>query len=269
MQFKSWINEQELIDASQCITFEMYCEGLDRLDNITDQWIRDYINENIFTDKIKSMKSALTGGLSKLFNEIKMFIEKVGDELKLGVTEIVKAFKERSVFNMLKSFGFMFKKMLKCISMFTNLIRKGIFKIFDEMSKTKTFQKIRSGAIKIDEVLDKYPLLKKLTGLAVAGLLLWMWLNMTFIGDLDYDFNFSDIVAAISGSFSIEQIFFSSSGLMLIALFSLGNFAGISFPWLGKSVFNLMLGITYTGFVKLKDKKMANKIRSKLVTQKI
>jgi hypothetical protein len=269
MQFESWIKEQELIEASQYITFEMYCEGLNRLDNITDQWIQDYINENIFTDKVKNIKSVLTGGLSKLFNEIKIFIEKVGDELKLGITEIVKAFKEKSVFNMLKSFGFMFGKMLKCINMFTSLIRKGIFKVFDEMAKTKMFQKIRSGAMKVDELLNRYPILKKLTGLAVAGLLLWMWLNMTFIGDLDYDFNFSDIISAISGNFNIEQLFFSSSGLMLIAMFSLGNFVGISFPWLGKSSFNLMLGIVYTGFVKLKDSKMAFKIKPKLVTQKI
>jgi hypothetical protein len=53
---------------------------------------------------------------------------------------------------------------------------------------------------------------------------------MTFIGDLDYDFNFGDIINAISGNFSIEQLFFSSSGLMLITLFGVGNFMGISFP---------------------------------------
>jgi hypothetical protein len=255
--FNNWLTEQEL---RQILTYDIYYKSLDNLSVIDEKWI----NENIITDKIKNIKNLLTGGLNKIFNEIKMFTEKISKELNIGISEVIKAFKDRNVFNILKSFGFAFKKILKCVNIFTTLIKQGILGIFDEIVKTKTFQKIKSGAIKVDELLNRYPLLKRLTGIAMAGLLLWMWLNMTFIGDLDYDFNFGDIINAISGNFSIEQLFFSSSGLMLITLFGVGNFMGISFPWLGKSVFNLMMGISYTGFVKLRDSNLANKIKKKL-----
>ena len=45
--------------------------------------------------------------------------------------------------------------------------------------------------MKVDQVIQKYPKIAKVTGIVVAGLLLFMWINMTFIGDLDYDFNFN------------------------------------------------------------------------------
>jgi hypothetical protein len=53
---------------------------------------------------------------------------------------------------------------------------------------------------------------------------------MTFIGDLDYDFNFSDLIAALKGSFSIADLFTSPNGLMLIALFGTGSMLGLSVP---------------------------------------
>jgi hypothetical protein len=101
-----------------------------------------------------------------------MFTEKISKELNIGISEVIKAFKDRNVFNILKSFGFAFKKILKCVNIFTTLIKQGILGIFDEIVKTKTFQKIKSGAIKVDELLNRYPLLKRLTGIAMAGLLL-------------------------------------------------------------------------------------------------
>jgi len=260
--FNTWLYEQEIKNV---ITYENYSKALDNLSIIDEDWI----NENIITDKIKNVKNLLAGGLNKIFSEIKSFTEKISNELGIGLMEVVKAFKERSVFNILKSFGFAFKKILKCVNMFTNLIRSGILSIFDEIVKTKAFQKIKSGAMKVDELFNRYPLLKKLIGPAMAGLLLWMWMNMTFIGDLDYDFNFGDIISALSGNFNLEKLFFSSSGLMLISLFGVGNFMGISFPWLGKTTFNLMLGISYTGFVKLRESKYIDKIKRKLELKRV
>ena len=108
--------------------------------------------------------------------------------------------------------------------------------------------------MKVDEVLDRYPKLKMVTGFVVAGLLLYIWLNMTFIGDLDYDFNFTDLTNALGGSFSIADLFVSPEGLMLMTLFGTGAAFGLSIPWLGKTAFNLTLAIVYTGYARLKGK---------------
>ena len=106
--------------------------------------------------------------------------------------------------------------------------------------------------MKVDEFLDKYPILKKIGGIAVAGLLLYIWLNMSFIGDLEYDMNIGDMTAALSGTFSIAELFLSPAGLMMITLFATGGL--ISAPWLGASTLNLVLALIYTGYVKIREK---------------
>ena len=162
--------------------------------------------------------------------------------------------------------------MIRCLNEFSDAIHKGIFSVFKELFRLKIFQKLRSGAIKIDEVLEKYPKLTKITGFAVAGLLLFIWLNMTFIGNLDYDFNFSDIAGALKGSFSVADLFMSPHGLMLVALFGTGAGFGLSVPWLGKSLYNLTLAIMYTGYVKSKEKDLKGlvlKIKKKLKKKRI
>ncbi len=75
---------------------------------------------------------------------------------------------------------------------------------------------------------------------------------MTFIGDLDYDFNWGDIIGALSGSFTITDLFLSPSGLMMITLFLTGGL--ISVPWLGSSSYNILVALFYTGYTKLKGK---------------
>lgn len=263
MRFQNYIEDNYLDDYSN-FTYEMYCECLDlsmanRLNELY------FVNEGIF-DKIKELK--LASGIIKFFKEAKDIFAGIAGEFKLGLSDVVKAFKNRDVFGLIKAFGFNIKLMIKSINEFTGMMRKGILKIFEELVKTGAFKKIRSGAMKVDEVLDKYPLLKKVAGIAVAGLLLYIWLNMTFIGDLDYDFNFGDLVSALKGSFSLADMFVSPQGLMLIALLGSGML-GISAPWLGKTAYNLVLAISYTAFSKIKDIKIVANIRSKLKLGKI
>jgi len=248
-------------EETQLVTYEMYCGALNLVfeQRLTESY---FLEENIFKD-IKNMR--LARGLVRVFNELRYNIQKVGKDFKMNFRDLIEAFKNREVYDMLKAFGFNFKLIFRAIGAFTNALRGGLLEVFKELSRTKTFQKIRSGAVKVDEVLNKYPILKRLTGVIIAGLLLYIWLNMTFIGDLDYDFNFSDTVAALHGSFSIADIFTSPEGLMLITLFGTGAAFGLSVPWLGKSLYNLTVAIVYTGYSKLKgDKKKLTQIKKKM-----
>jgi len=67
----------------------------------------------------------------------------------------------------------------------------------------------------------------------------------------DYDFNLLDVVAALSGSYVLADLFVSPNGLMLVALFASGGL--ISFPWLGKSVYNIMIALCYSGYKFVRD----------------
>jgi hypothetical protein len=251
-------------EDTQIITYEMYCNAIDKVFNdiLNESFFYEYLDEGVF-DSVRKMN--LARGLVKIFNELRYNIQKIGRDFLLNLNELISAFKQRNVFDMIKAFGFNFKLIFRAIQAFTNALKGGLLEVFKDLSRTRAFQKMRSGALKVDKVIEKHPILKRLTGIVIAGLLLYIWLNMTFIGDLDYDFNFSDTVAALHGSFSIADIFTSPEGLMLMTLFGTGFAFGLSVPWLGKSLYNLTLAIIYTGYAKLKgDKKKLAKIKRKM-----
>lgn len=237
----------------QHLTYEDYCSAIDlsMSNELTEGFFYGCITEGFF-DGIKRLN--LSREFIRLFRDLQRNIQQIGREFKLNISDVAMGFKQKDVFKMLKAFGFNMVLIWRAITAFTGAVRGGLLAIFREMFKLKIFQKLRSGAMKVDEFLDKYPKLKKVAGVVVAGLLLYIWLNMTFIGDLDYDFNFSDLTDALAGSFSITDLFVSPEGLMLMALFGTGVGFGLSIPWLGKSVFNLTLAIIYTGYARLKGK---------------
>jgi len=256
--------DEVTFEDTQLVTYEMYCGALESAfeQTLTESYFHSYLDENIFGN---IRKLNLARGLVRVFNELRYNIQKVAKDFMMNLNDLISAFKNRNVYDMLRAFGFNFKLVFRAISAFTNALKGGLLEVFRDLARTKGFQKIRRGAIKVDEILDKYPILKRLTGIVVAGLLLYIWLNMTFIGDLDYDFNFTDTVAALHGSFSIADLFTSPEGLMLMTLFGTGFAFGLSVPWLGKSLYNLTLAIFYTGYAKIKgDKKKLAQIKKKM-----
>ena len=245
-----------IIQEYSFVTHEIYCEALDRV-------FDDTLTEGLF-DVLK--KTSIATGLVNVFRNLRMGLEKISRDFKLNLADLIEAFKQKDVFNMLKAFGFNIKLVFRALMEFSKAVRGGLLEVFREMHKHKIFQQLRRGTMKIDEVLKKYPKLSKVTGIVVAGLLLFIWLNMTFIGDLDYDFNFTDLVNALKGSFSITDLFMSPEGLMLMTLFGTGAAFGLSVPWLGKSLYNLVLAITYTGYshLRTKDKRVLDNIKRRM-----
>jgi hypothetical protein len=245
------LNMETMIDQYSFVTYEIYCEALNRVfdDSLTESF---FFQEGI-VDYIR--QSTLSRGLIQVFRDLRMGIEKIARDFSMNVGDLVEAFKQRDVFEILKAFGFNIALMFRAINEFTKAIRGGLLEVFRLMSRQGVFRQIRSGAIKIDDVMRKYPKLSAVTGIVIAGILLYIWLNMSFIGNLDYDFNFSDIVNALKGTFSLADLFTSPEGLMLIALFGTGAAFGLSIPWLGKTTYNLLLAIVYTGYAKLKGEK--------------
>jgi len=237
------LSYNEYSNLEQTLTYEMWCGLLDSVETgILSEGIKDILAK---------AGTAAKDAVMRIFGPIKDEILKLAETLKVGLLDIINALKERSVFGVLRAIGFKIKLLVKAISELGRIFREGLLRVFAEISKNKYVQKIRSGVMKVDDLLDKYPLLKKLAGIAVAGLLLYIWLNMTFIGDLEYDMNISAMVAALGGAYSLADIFASPEGLMMITLFATGGL--ISAPWLGASTLNLTLALVYTGYSKIRQ----------------
>ncbi len=244
MRFNEYLIESE-------VTYEQYVQGINSYFSL-DEGIVD------IKDKTVNFIKKRLKGASEEF-------DRISHDFGLSLVQIGHALIEVDIFKLMKAFGFSFKMVLKTLHDLSKIIHTGLFETFKELSDSRVFRKFREGTAKWDEVTNKYPILKKATGPIVAGLIFFMWTQMTFIGNLDYDFDFTAITAALKGNYSLEDVFGGPKGLMLIALFSTGSL--ISVPWLGSTAYNLILALVYTGIKKVSgsDLSIVKKMKSKMV----
>ena len=140
-------------------TYEEYSDILESL------LIGETLTENMISDM---MKKSL-GKVKKLYADIKKYIVPVAEDFGLSLKHIIEGFKSKSFYEILKNFKFSFSKLFSALTKATSLWTKSIKKVFEEIHKNKWIQKIQSGVASVDDLLDKYPILKKIAGPVVAG----------------------------------------------------------------------------------------------------
>jgi hypothetical protein len=206
--------------------------------------------------------------VKQVLNPLKDLWEEVKQEFGVGVSEFAAALANKDVFKFFKSIKFNIMALFKGIGKLLALVRGGLFNAFEEMAKSPVFQKVRSGALAVDHLLEEHPILKKIAGPVLAALLFYMWLNMTFIGDFRYDFDLTDVGLALFGQYSIADLFASGKGFLMITLFAAG-FTGVSFPWLASSAANLAVAIVFTGAKRARNTALVNRFKHFLQTKKV
>jgi hypothetical protein len=234
------------IASHEDVTYEVYCSVLDNMSRPDNQQI--------------AFDFSLPVGLLKAFGDLKAHLTEIANEFKVGFAEVIKAFKQKDVFALLKGLGFNIKGLWKAIHTFTALVPKGLFKIFDSLIKSGAIDKLKAGTIKIDDLLHAHPLLTRLGGLAIAGLLVWIWLSMSFTGNPQFDLNLGTIIDAFHGNFNLTDLFLSPDGLTMLTLLGTGMFTSIGVAWLGANLANLLLAFIFTGAHKLHDSGLVAKM---------
>ena len=154
-----------------------------------------------------------------------------------------------------------FLKELKDIIKVKIMVKKGfkaykevIKAIGDYLSKTKVGRWTEDKLKDLDAFLATHPKTKRIAGMAVAGILIYIWLNMTFTGNADYDFDMGDMILALGGGFTLSTLFAGPEGMALLTLFVTGVI-GLSFPWPGPQHLQFIGAIVY-GSAKLVGQKL-------------
>jgi len=170
--------------------------------------------------------SGLKDGIKSKIEFFKTLAEYSGKK----IDDVLKLAKDSRVYKFFSSLDFSLD------SLFT-LVKTG-FKVYGELadiiaeyiSKTKIAKWTEEALKDLDKYLESHPYVKRLAGPAVAGLLLYIWFTMANTGDADYDFDFTDIIKAATGTFSIAALFAGKDGIKMLLLLIAGlkNFA---FPW--------------------------------------
>ena len=247
------VSATPVISNVEELTYEVYCTVLQSMD----------------PHRELALSFKFPTGIAKFFKDLKTSVEDLAEEFGVGFTELLKSLQQRDVFAIIKAVGFNLKTIWKAISLFTSLIPKGLIGMFKAMERNGVFQKLRDGLISVDALLSQYPLLKKLSGLALAGFLLYAWLNMSFIGSLDFDMDISVIAAALKGSYGLADLLASPDGLAMLTLLATGMFTGIGVAWLGSSVSNLIVAMIYTGAKKAGFSALTRRLHSVIPKKKL
>jgi hypothetical protein len=203
--------------------------------------------------------SGISKGVVSIVNEVKEDIEKLSSKTKLDFKQLVAIFSSRESFDLLKAFKFSITAIFKALKGTLGLLSRTLLHVFKEMHESDIFQKLKAKAISAQEVIDRYPALKVLTGVALAGLILFACINGAYTGDPHYDFDLSDVVDAMQGHYTLVTLLGEPKGLMLLSLLGAG-LSGLSFPWLVSNKIYLLISLCYTFAKKLKDKDISKQL---------
>lgn len=215
------------------------------------------------SDEGKDESDDEKASISHIATKLKAHVDDISNDLKVSKDSVVEAFKQPTAYKFMKSIGFGIKKAGQAALKGLQTLNVGMKATFEEMHKAGALKKLESGAMKVDEALNKYPALKKIGGAAVAGFLIYQWQNMSFSGDLDDDFDVSSIGSALAGNYSVRDVFASPQGLKGLTQLATGIATGVTFPWGKIGPATLTAAALYTGAKKAGNSELAKKALAK------
>ena len=210
-----------------------------------------FVKENKLDSDVCTLNEfAIPGRLKKIWS----FLKELKDIIKVKIMDLAKLFMNKLVFKFFAKIKFSMKYLFDLVKKGFKAYKEVIKAIGDYLSKTKVGRWTEDKLKDLDVFLATHPKTKRIAGMAVAGILIYIWLNMTFTGNADYDFDMGDMILALGGGFTLSTLFAGPEGMALLTLFVTGVI-GLSFPWPGPQHFQFIGAIVY-GSAKLVGQKL-------------
>jgi hypothetical protein len=204
--------------------------------------------------------------VKNVFRRLKHEAISIAADLGASKEEVANAFKQKDVKSALGKVGYSLKKAGDAVSKTVGVINTALSQSFQEIEKAGGLKKLKAGTQKVDEFLDKHPVVKKMAGPLVAGALLYQWNNMSFSGDFNDDFDITSMINATVGDYAISDLVSSSSGAKALTQLIVGLATGkvlssaVSFPW----KLGIQAAIVYTGAKKAGQSDLVKKAMQKI-----
>jgi hypothetical protein len=233
-----------------------------------------FVNENDYNLFVKTAdlyienpflyQQQLNEGILDFFKDKIQFIKDLAEKFSIDVVNLLKIFKEKYVFGFFSKIGWSMAKLVELVQK-GHKIQKNLHDIIFKWAKEHGVTKWTDDKIKLlDEYLNHHPYLKTVTGLAVAGFLIYQWTNLiSFTGEVDFDFDQTSLFQALTGSFSLTDIFGGENGLKLLTFITTGTLFNISLPYPGGTWVLFVFSIIYT-VSKYKFPQIANSMKPML-----
>jgi hypothetical protein len=178
------------------------------------------------------------------------FFKEVAEAAGASLIDVVKMFKDSRVVRLFSKVGWSLNGLWEALKSGYEVYRH-LRKVLSEyLSGTKVGSWTRKEMEKLDVFLSKHPVAKRISGVAVGALLLYIWFNMAFVGDPAYDFDLSEVLSALGGSYTLASIFAGPDGMERLVSLGLGV-VGLSFPWPGPTAIKFAVTVVGTMAKKL------------------
>jgi len=225
----------------------VFCEGSNYS---TDKLYREYLRVCRETNDFRRLNETV---LSEGIKEVFQFIKQIASVAKTKLRDMIRLFKNSEVFRFFAEFKFSFEYLKKGFQMAYSAYRKivnflpdlatelaaaGINKLID----TKNQAKIKAVMDKINDWIKKHKTVLMISGVIFACLLCVIWFQMANTGDVDYDFEFSDLIKAITGRLTPIDFFMNKEGLKIIILWAIGA-VGFSVSYFKRSFDLIEMGV--------------------------
>lgn len=211
----------------------------------------NFVNEHELTENPYLINEiAIPGKLKKIWG----FVQDLKNKLSIKLKDLLSLFKDKLVFKFFAKIKFSMDYLFKLVKAGFKAYKQVIKAIGEYIASTKVGKWTEEKLKDLDAFLAKHPKTKRIAGFAVAGILVYIWLNMTFTGNADYDFDMGDMIMALGGGFTLSTLFAGPEGMALLTLFATGVL-GLSFPWPGPQHLQFIGAVVY-GSAKLVGKKL-------------
>jgi len=194
------------------------------------------LENNVLTEDILSTLSPKTKSKLSFF---RAFAKSAGKD----VLKMIEFFKNVKIFKFFKAVKFSMVLLYKKLKLGFKAYQELLNVVAEYLASTKIVKFTEKHMKSFDLFLEKHPIAKKMTGIVVGGILLYIWLNMSFSGDFSYDFSFEDMISAVQGTFTLHELFAGTEGVKMLTLFFIGVGTGLSFPWPGAQSTQLAVGL--------------------------
>lgn len=208
-------------------------------------------------EHIEKLKGIGAKAKKQLAHEYEHYVSTISENVGTSKKAVIKCLEEPSCANALKACNYSFATMYGAYQLVDKAANDGVLHVLGYLAKGNVFHKMQhklhGKGKKMDEILNKHPCIKKLTGPAIAGLMLYGWNHCDTNSAKDWDM--SKIAKAFKGDFSVEDFIQSSECVYLAKSAASGKL--INPAHLAASATNMLLGVVSTVAHRIDDKDVA------------
>lgn len=177
---------------------------------------------------------------------------------------ILSQVKTNGMFAVFKAFDFAVTKIVNTLNLANKLLNDGVMNVLKLIAQPVNLNLLKKKVVKVQDWVNKFPILKKLSGPVIAVLLLWLWSGMTLkFGKLPVLVDVAE--RALLGAFTYVHLLTTPEGLQFFTFLGLANL-GVPTPTKfllpGLFTFIVIWSLTHNKALQDKGKLLLSKLKS-------